>query len=167
MAAKRRRVAYLSGGMEHARNEGADWRSEIERWLAEELHHRSINPNRDSDRLLGRRGERDSFRPSKREAPERYQRTVRAIVDHDSKAVVEKCDYVICLWDRAAARGAGTKGELTLARYVRKPTYVVTRISFERIPGWVIGCTTRFFRDFQELKSFLRRKYPRTGESHA
>lgn len=166
MASKRRPLAYLSGGMEHAHDEGAGWRAAIEGWLDEELGHRSINPNTDSERLLRRRGESRSFRASKRVAPEQYWRTVRAIVDHDSRAVVEKCDYVICLWDMAAARGAGTKGELTLARFSRKPAYVVTRIPFERIPGWVIGCTTHFFPDFLQLKTFLRKRYMRKGASH-
>ena len=30
-------IAYLSGGMENAQNEGADWRSDMTNWLRETL----------------------------------------------------------------------------------------------------------------------------------
>ena len=46
-------------------------------------------------------------------------------------------DCVICLWDEGAARGAGTKGELTIARYFGKPVYLVTRSRSKRYRG---GC---------------------------
>jgi hypothetical protein len=63
---------------------------------------------------------------------------------------------VICLWDEGAARGAGTKGELTMARFFGKPVYMVTAFPFADIPGWVLGCTTGIFPDFETLKRYLR-----------
>ena len=37
-------IAYLSGGMENAVNEGADWRIDISNWLKENLDHNVNDP---------------------------------------------------------------------------------------------------------------------------
>ena len=37
-------IAYLSGGMENADNEGTNWRAEITTWLKESLDHDVIDP---------------------------------------------------------------------------------------------------------------------------
>ena len=37
-------IAYLSGGMEHADSDGADWRKVITQWLNESLEHNVIDP---------------------------------------------------------------------------------------------------------------------------
>ena len=59
-----------------------------------------------------------------------------------------------------AQRGAGTKGELTLAALVAKPVYFVRGMPVPDIPSWVIGCITEMFDNFNGLKSFLKQKYP-------
>lgn len=148
--------AYLSGGMEYVTDEGRSWREEMEEWLAVTLGWESFNPNRNSDELLARLTPDVPFRTLKTTDPDRYMRIVQEIVAVDSHEVAEGSDCVICLWDEGAARGAGTKGELTIARYFRKPVYLVTTIPFEEIPGWVLGCTTQRFASFTELKAFLR-----------
>jgi hypothetical protein len=156
VAYKKRLCAYLSGGMEHAKNDGAGWRTEMESFLRDELGHRAFNPATASQIFLESLGVKDTFRAMKATDPDRYFSIVRRIVDGDSKEVTKRCDYVICLWDRSAARGAGTQGELTLARLSRKPVYLVSRIPFERIPGWVIGCATKRFKSFSALREFLQ-----------
>lgn len=148
--------AYLSGGMEYANDEGRSWREEMEEWLAATLGWESFNPNRNSDLLLARLTPDVPFRTLKTTDPARYQEIVEEIVAVDSHEVAEGSDCVICLWDDGAARGAGTKGELTIARYFHKPVYLVTTMNFEDIPGWVLGCTTKRFTSFEELRSFLR-----------
>ena len=37
-------IAYLSGGMEHAVNEGEDWRNGMTEWLQKNLGHSVIDP---------------------------------------------------------------------------------------------------------------------------
>ena len=37
-------IAYLSGAMENAKNDGSEWRSEITIWLKEKLGHSVIDP---------------------------------------------------------------------------------------------------------------------------
>ena len=37
-------IAYLSGPIENAYNDGADWRNDITQWLEQDLNHRVFNP---------------------------------------------------------------------------------------------------------------------------
>ena len=146
---------YLSGGMEYAANEGRDWRSMMQQWLEGELHCTVFNPNTESQRFFEAHAPGIDFRAMKTREPERFQELVAHVVDIDSHEIADHSDYVICLWDEGAARGAGTKGELTMARFFGKPVYMVTAIPFAEIPGWVLGCTTKLFPDFPSLKQYL------------
>ena len=153
------RTAYLSGGMEYAAGEGAGWRSKMERWLKKELRHSAFNPNTESERFLRSRLQGRSFRLMKLCDIRAYTELLRAIVRKDSDAIVNRSAYLICFWDDSAQRGAGTKGEITLAAYFNKPVYLVTAKHLTDIPGWVFGCATEFFQSFDELKRFLLEKY--------
>jgi hypothetical protein len=150
---------YLSGGMEYAVKEGIDWRKMMEDWVKGELEHSVFNPNSESEKYLKRRLPKDNLRQLKFSDIEKFQNAVRGIVRIDSSEIAKRSDYVICYWDRSAKRGAGTKGELTIARLFNKPVYMVTRMRKTSIPGWVLGCTSEIFRSFGELKVFLRKKY--------
>lgn len=153
---KKKLRAYLSGGMEYAKNEGADWRFDLEEWISKHLGHSVFNPNRESDRYVTKKFPGIDLRKLKQTNLEKFTSIVRGIVDLDSREVANHSDYVICLWDRSAAKGAGTKGELTLAKYFGKPVYMVTRMKREKIAGWVLGCVTRMFGTFEELKKYLK-----------
>ena len=146
---------YLSGGMEYADDEGRDWRRSVQEWLERECGATAFNPNIESDRLFTTRHAGVDFRRLKTGDPDHYRRIAAELVDIDCGEIAERTDAVICYWDASAMRGAGTKGELTMARYFHKPVYMVTTIPFAEIPGWVLGCTTAMFRGFEELKSFL------------
>lgn len=155
----RRTRAYLSGGMEYAKNEGMDWRQTMQEWIVRELGHSVYNPNNESERYLRKKLPKASFRDLKFTNVNRFQSIVRGIVHLDSNEIAKRTDYVICYWDKSAQRGAGTKGELTVARYFRKPVYMVTRMRHENIPGWILGCTSKIFCSFGQLKAFLKRRY--------
>jgi len=146
---------YLSGGMEYVAGEGRDWRSEMQGWLERELGCSVFNPNRESERFLRERLPGVDFRQLKRDNPERFQQVVSAIVDRDSAEIAEQADVVVCLWDDGAHRGAGTTGELTIARRFGKPVYMVTQTPREELPGWILGCVSRMFDSFTELKAYL------------
>jgi len=145
--------------MEYAKGEGIEWRAELGEWLTRQLRHRVFNPNAESVKYFRRKSHTVDFRQLKFQNLDLFSKVVRGIVDFDSREIAHRSDYVICLWDRSAQRGAGTKGELTIARFFRKPVYVVTRTKHENIPGWILGCSTRFFTSFDELKSFLLERY--------
>ena len=147
--------AYLSGGMEYAADEGRDWRSTLQQWLEHDLHCEVFNPNRESDRLFRTHHRNIDFRQLKTNDLREYSDIAAELVELDCKEIAERSDFVICYWDDAAMRGAGTKGELTMARYFRKPVYMVTTMPHHEIPGWILGCVTRMFSSFEELKTFL------------
>jgi len=149
---------YLSGGMEYASDEGRSWRTECEGWLVGELGCTVFNPNRESERFLATAAPGVDFRRLKHEDPERFQVLVHEIVARDCAEIAERTDIVICYWDQGAVTGAGTKGEITIARYFGKPVYLVTAIPPADIPGWVLGCTTKMFPSFDALREFLSRK---------
>ncbi|MBM4165383.1 MAG: hypothetical protein FJ218_00395 [Ignavibacteria bacterium] len=147
---------YLSGGMEYATNDGGDWREELQRFLEQELHHEVFNPTEKSKELFATKYNNVDFRKLKFDNIERYTEIVRELVEIDCEEIVKRSDYVICYWDESAAKGAGTKGELTLAKYFGKPVYLISEMSLQEIPGWVLGCCTKIFRSFILLKDFLR-----------
>lgn len=150
---------YLSGGMEFARKEGANWRSEMELWVKENLNHSAFNPNTESQKFLAKKFPKGDFRKLKFDNVEKFTTIVKDIVDLDSREIARHSDYVICYWDASAQKGAGTKGELTIAKFFRKPVYMVTRMQHHNIPGWILGCTTKFFSSFQDLQAFLLAEY--------
>jgi hypothetical protein len=151
--------AYLSGGMEHARNSGSAWRSHIHEWIERELGHEVFNPAVVSEQYLMKHYPGVSQKRLKQTDLKRFQRLVSSLMQLDCQEIADRTDYVVCLWDDSAQRGAGTKGELTMAKYFGKPVYVVTAMEPVEIPGWILACTTRLFSDFDELKIFLKRKY--------
>ena len=146
---------YLSGGMEYADGEGVNWRKEMQEWLETTLNHSVFNPNVESDMFFNTRYPNIDFRLIKRTNLVLYQEIVRHLVDIDCKEIANHSDYLICYWDDGAVKGAGTKGELTMAKYFGKPVYLVTSFPLHDIPGWVLGCTTKIFPNFDELKQFL------------
>lgn len=149
------RRVYLSGGMEYAADEGRDWRSTMQEWLEQRLSCTVFNPNLESEQFFHIHAPGIDFRSLKLRNPEQFTELVTRLVDIDCREIAERSDYLICLWDEAAMRGAGTKGELTMARFFGKPVYMVTQIPLTEIPGWVLGCTTKIFPDFPGLQSFL------------
>jgi hypothetical protein len=152
------RRVYLSGGMEYATDEGRDWRRSLHQWLEQELLCEVFNPNLESERYFARHLPDGDFRILKGTDPKSYQRLADGLVMLDCGEIATRTDYVICYWDDAAMRGAGTKGELTIARYFGKPVLMVTSIPFADIPGWVLGCATLTFATFHELREFLSRE---------
>jgi hypothetical protein len=161
------RRAYLSGGMEYAADEGRDWRSEVQMWLERELGCAVFNPNVESDRLLGTEHRGIDFRTLKREDIALYRTIVEKLVTLDCEEIAARTDFVVVYWDESAQRGAGTKGELTMAHYFKKPVYMVTAVPLDAIPGWVLGCVSRVFGDFAGLKEFLRPHYDRPADKQA
>lgn len=43
--------------------------------------------------------------------------------------------------------------------FLQIPVYMVTSKSANEISGWILGCITQIFQDFDELKQFLKDKY--------
>lgn len=146
---------YLSGGMEYADNEGRDWRQELHGWLQQNLRCDVFNPNVESDKYFAKNFSGVDIRSLKQTNVVQYASILSTLVEIDCKEIAEHSELVICYWDDSAMQGAGTKGELTIAKYFGKPVYMVTSMPYNQIPGWVLGCTTLIFSSFDELKKFI------------
>ncbi|MFQ6677202.1 MAG: hypothetical protein ACE5D0_02675 [Fidelibacterota bacterium] len=151
-------IVYLSGAMENAIDEGADWRGELTQWLKSELDHDVIDPVITSKELV-EENNAQNYRDWKTSDPDRFIQFVRKAIKLDLNNVMDKADYVICLWTREVFTGGGTHGEVTMAYTINKPVYLVNQVPQEKFSGWIMSCATEIFPDFSTLKSFLLETY--------
>jgi hypothetical protein len=146
-------LAYLAGGIEYAPDLGRGWRREIGIFVGQRLGHEVYDPAEDERKSLTEEEQRN-LRAWKTSDLYRFQTAVRKIIDFDLE-VIARADYIICYWDEAGARGGGTSAELTFARRRGIPVYMVTPLPVAGISGWVLGCCSEIFGDFEDLKNFL------------
>lgn len=153
-------LVYLSGAIEQAPDLGKAWRAELTPFLAA-LGHDVYDPALDERKSFSEQEFRElaDFRQWKRTDLSRFQQTMRRIIAYDLE-MVERSDYLICLWDEHAQRGAGTQAELTFAHRLGKPVWMVTAMPVEQVSGWLLGCSTAVFTSFADLRSELSRAYP-------
>ena len=151
-------IAYLSGPIENAENDGADWRKSLTPWIKNTLSHKVFNPviaTRDITKGLTS----SEFRNMKRSNPDKYKKLIREIINIDIEAVVNSSDYLIVNWNKSVFRGGGTHGEITLAYFLKKPIYLVNHVPFDDLSSWIFSCSTEVFDSFEDLKTHLTKKY--------
>ena len=151
-------IAYLSGPIENAENDGADWRKSLTPWIKNTLSHKVFNPviaTRDITKGLTS----DEFRNMKRSNPDKYKKLIRKIINIDIEAVVNSSDYLIVNWNKSVFRGGGTHGEITLAYFLKKPIYLINNVPFDDLSSWIFSCSTEVFDSFEDLKTHLIKKY--------
>ena len=151
-------IAYLSGAMEYADDEGEGWRNNITEWLISNLDHSVINPVEESRLIISNTDSHD-YRNWKETDLVRYKNFINKFVIRDIEAVTKEANYIICLWNEEVFKGAGTHGEVTLAFEHSIPVYVVNQIPLTDLSGWIIACSTEIFENFEELKLFLLSKF--------
>ena len=151
-------IAYLSGAMEYADDEGEGWRKNITEWLTSNLDHSVINPVEESRLIISNTDSHD-YRNWKETDLVRYKNFINKFVMRDIEAVTKEANYIICLWNEEVFKGAGTHGEVTLAFEHSIPVYVVNQIPLTNLSGWIIACSTEIFENFEELKLFLLSKF--------
>ena len=151
-------IAYLSGPIENAENDGADWRKSLTPWIKSTLSHKVFDPviaTRDITKGLTS----SEFRNMKRSNPDKYKKLIRKIINIDIEAVVNNSDYLIVNWNKFVFRGGGTHGEITLAYFLKKPIYLVNNVPFDDLSSWIFSCSTEVFDSFKDLKTHLIKKY--------
>jgi hypothetical protein len=154
-------IAYLSGAMENAKNEGSGWRNDITIWLKDNLNHSVIDPVIETAKLA-KKMESQNYRSWKNSDPDKFKQFIRKAIDNDLNSVVNKADYLICLWNNEVLTGGGTHGEVTMAYYQSKPIYLINHLSMpNQLSGWIMSCTTEIFT---ELKSMQKRLLDVYGE---
>ena len=151
-------IAYLSGAMEFADDEGASWRNEITIWLNETINHQSIDPVIESAKIV-KEHNAENYRSWKVADANKYARFIQLCIKNDLEIVKEKADYLICLWDENVIRGAGTHAEITYAYDLKKPVYLINKLSPKDLSGWIMACSSEIFSNFDDLKDFLIKKY--------
>lgn len=140
--------AYLAGAMEKAGEYARTWRAEITPHL-EALGYRVFNPCLEEMKVGI---DVPSLLQVKNTDFLAYKRWMEQIVDYDL-AALESCDLVVCLLDYAVLSGAGTYGELTLARRLGMPVYAwvdLPRGAYD-LPGWALGCLTTYHETKEEF----------------
>jgi nucleoside 2-deoxyribosyltransferase len=149
---------YLSGAIEHAGDGGRGWRAEISELLRGELRHEVYDPATDEKKNLTEE-ELANFRRWKLEDPARFREVVRKIIAWDLDQVEREADYLVALWDRAAAQGGGTAAEVTLAHRLGKPVYLLLAMPAAEASGWVLSAATEVFESLAALEARLRDRY--------
>lgn len=150
--------AYLAGAIEHAPDLGRKWRENLGSFLEEELAHDYYNPLKEEAKYLTQE-EMETFRGLKVTDINRYKIILRKLINGDLNELINGIDYIICYWDEYTEKGGGTYGEITVAFEHNIPVYMVTEKLNAEISGWVLGCTTEMFTNFNDLKKFLKEKY--------
>lgn len=150
---------YLAGAIEHSADGGRGWREEVGAFLREELRHDVYDPVADEKKSLTDE-EVAGFRRWKLDDPARFRETVRKIIAFDLDRIERESDYVVALWDRAAATGGGTAAEVTLAHRLGKPVYLLLSMPAVEASGWVLAASTEVFDSVSALQAALRLRYP-------
>jgi hypothetical protein len=146
---------YLSGGMEYADDGGKGWREEMQQWMENEFGATVFNPPRESEQYLRLHHPGVDPRVLKATDPDAFRSMIRPIIERDCREIAEKADLVVCMWDHSAMRGAGTQGELTIARYFGKPVFLLSAGDPETLPAWIVGCTSAISLSPETLKGHI------------
>lgn len=183
---------YLCGAMEAAANLGAGWREDITPFVIDELGHKVLDPCKlEDEKLKGFRINRlpdgyvhwHQMKNSNNPAHiARFSRYMKQIIKFDVDIIEKESGYLITLWDRNAAKGAGTHAEMTIAFLNGLPIYCVNTFMADlplwrrmlytlaeklgikvrrprTMPAWLRACCTEVFDSFEDLKVFLLREF--------
>ena len=153
---------YLSGAIEHSADGGRKWREDLAVFLRDELGHQVYDPAADEKKNLTDE-ELADFRRWKLEDGERFREVVRKIIAWDLDRIEADTDYLVALWDRAAASGGGTAAEVTLAYRLGKPVYLLLAMPAAEASGWVLSAATEVFDSVAALESRLRERFGPTS----
>lgn len=164
--------AYLVGRMGRDKKDRL-WREEITPFLVklgfkvlnpyklEPLQLKGLKPGRLPDKApdgskISHWYELSAF-PQDTPEYKRFLKYMRSIIDFDLNLVDKVADIIIARWSDSCSEGCGSQSEVSLARKVRKPVYIVNEA--KKLPEWAQGCATRVFDNFDQLKEFLVDEY--------
>ena len=151
-------IAYLSGPIENAENDGASWRQDMTLWLKDNLNHEVFNPVLETNNIIGHLNP-SIFRSMKKTDPIEYKNIIREIIKLDLEALINDSDYLIVKWDKSVLKGGGTHGEVTMAYWIKKPIFIVNSLPIDDMSSWIFSCSDFIFNDFKSLKKKLTQLY--------
>lgn len=147
------RSVYLCGSMSNLKSFGMGWRRKIKEYL--DNHGISCyDPCVEEMDDHIKHGVKSDEKHKWEKIPQALQ---EKILCKDMDQVANRSKFLICYFTRYST---GTISELSLALFSSVPTYIVTT---RKLIGWVSTVAhakgNKIFRNFEELKGFLRRKY--------
>jgi nucleoside 2-deoxyribosyltransferase len=167
---RKKSAIYLAGRMDHELDKGHEWRALLTPFL-EELGFDILNPYEfEIKQLQGLRpgrlpkGFKHWVELCYSDNPDhvaRFVKYMRRIIQFDIDLIKKDVDYIIALWDKGCATGAGTHAELTFAVDCKVPVYCVTTA---KMPYWARACCDEVFPSFDELKLFLKEEFGKDDE---
>jgi len=144
---------YLAGAIERAPDFGRVWREDFETWAS---NHDvvCVNPCKNEHNLISDAGLEDEadFLDLQHTNPPRFKEVMQGIIDYDLD-IVDEVDAIVVYYNEFVPAGAGSQGEITYAYRTGKPVYLVQAI--EKLPGWIVGCTTKIFDTIEDLQNYL------------
>jgi len=173
-----KKVIYLVGAIELANNYGKTWRAYITPKL-ERLGFEVLNPclleneqlkniktklklplkiKDDNDKLIPVKDWHDLYlAPEGSKWRKLFKECMLAVMDYDTDIVLNRCDCILCYWDEACDKSAGSHGELTLA-YCRKIPVVIVHTSPFPLSRWGYCCAQygTVVKSFKEALRWLK-----------
>jgi hypothetical protein len=162
---EKNKVAYLVGGMEKAPKLGSGWRNELTPFL-EELGFSIIDPVKKETNIVTQKTTNDWY---KMKTSKKYFNVfvdnMRNIINIDLDIVEKAATHLVIYWDKYAAIGAGSQGEVTLGyrtwtKKGRPIAYlIVGNMPLKQVPGWILGCAQYIFTSTSEFKKFMLKEF--------
>lgn len=142
---------YLSGGMEKAVENGAQWRRDVSNKLIEFGFSPLDIAALDNEYIKAHGPVYLSKDPANFL---QYKSNIRhQFIYTDLRLIVDLSDAVIAYYDQSFKDGAGSFAECQCAYDNEKPLFVVS--SMEHIPSWLTSLSTKLFSNFDDLYVYL------------
>lgn len=147
---------YLSGGMEHAENDGAGWRKFCSKVLRD-MKYFPIDITALDTEYKKENGDLYNLSKDPEHILERKANIRKHFIYTDLQLVMNDSDAVVVLYDESVRRGAGTISECQVAFLHDIPVFLVSMWEnwCDEVPGWLVALTTKIFTDFDKLYAYL------------
>lgn len=152
---RNRGSAYLSGGMQFAKDMGSDWRAECSEQLLK-MGYFPLDICRLDREYASRYGE--LYFPADHANHLQYKANFRQhFIYADVELIKRDTDFLILLYDESARRGAGTISEAQVAYMNNIPVFIMSAYEnwYQEVPGWLQGLGTKVFTNFNDLYEYL------------
>ena len=75
--------------------------------------------------------------------------------------MVEQCNFLTLYIPDGNSEICGSYGETTYAFALHKPVLIVTtrKLKPNKLPNWIIGCSTEIFTDWESYINYVRKNY--------
>ncbi len=150
--------AYLSGGMQFAKDLGGAWREEC----SKELLNMGYFPLdiTELDVAYNKAFCKPEMPKTSEEIAKYKAEMRRHFIEADLKLIHDNSDFLIVYYDESASRGAGTISEAQYAYLYGIPVFLVGDYQTEDdmlndISGWLLALCTKHFTKFEDLYAYL------------